>query len=123
MKAKEICQQFIYTRLAEPSTGHTDPYNLFAVILDSTAPYAKDIKSYYSASETKKWMLNLKLIDPTLNLRAASILKEYQKDLDTCRTSSTSATVTFFSNAEVALPKIGRVGDIIRLQYVSIFWC
>ena len=45
---KKYAQKLIYTELAKPSLGHTEPYNLFGIIIDSTYPYGKPQKSYLS---------------------------------------------------------------------------
>lgn len=38
---KQFTQKFVYTELAKPSLGHTEPYNLYGVITDASHPYSK----------------------------------------------------------------------------------
>ena len=70
--ANSFTQKFIYTELAKPSLGHTEPYNLFGVIMDATLPYQKQKNSGYgSAGKQNQLMCHLKIIDQSLNIRAA----------------------------------------------------
>ena len=58
-------QKFHYSTLTEPDPGHHEPKNIFAVIIDIRVPYMQG----------DKWMLNLKVVDHTINQRATSILQ------------------------------------------------
>jgi len=45
MSSNCVTQKFIYTELAKPSLGHTEPYNLFGVVIDANTPYVRDNKN------------------------------------------------------------------------------
>ena len=75
--SKRFNQKFIYTELAKPSLGHTEPYNLFGVIIDATLPYTKP-KIDMTSKKQPFSMSTLKMIDPSLNIRAAQILKDFE---------------------------------------------
>ena len=76
---RKYTQKFVYTELAKPSLGHTEPYNLFGVIIDATYPNNK-CKNNFSTDKKPmtRWMASIKLIDPSLNQKAAQILKDYK---------------------------------------------
>ena len=132
----KYAQEFIYTDLAKASLGHTEPYNLFGVVIDSTFPYSREAKfnPNFKQKDNKpnlRWMVNMKMIDPSLNMKAAQILKEfesgseansksYQKNKSSSglnyRYSNTYANVTFFGNEDTDMPRVARVGDILRIQ-------
>lgn len=78
MKWEDYQQRYVYTRLGDASVGHTDPYSIYGVVLDATAPYVKN-KPY----------CNVRLIDPSLNQRAASLVSNR---------ANTFATCSFFAN-------------------------
>ena len=119
MSAKRFNQKFVYTELAKPSLGHTEPYNLFAVIIDATQPYMKQ-KAPNQIKQPMS-MCNIKMIDPSLNIRAAQILKDFETKKNTKFTANatTQANLTFFGYDQKQLPKVLRVGDIIRIQNVN----
>ncbi len=37
-----LCQKYAYTALGEASLGHTEPYNIYGVVQDASAPYIKN---------------------------------------------------------------------------------
>ena len=66
---KRYNQKFVYTELAKPSLGHTEPYNIFGVIIDATYPYSKVSKNSFGDQKNVKarWIVNIKIIDVSLN--------------------------------------------------------
>lgn len=59
--ATKYTQKFIYTELAKPSLGHTEPYNIFGVIIDANLPYTKQ-KNPNSTKQPPS-MCMIKMID------------------------------------------------------------
>ena len=68
----------MYTELSKPSLGSLEPYHVYGVVIDATLPYIKN----------NKYVCTLKIIDHTLNLKAASIVNQV--------TTNTYISVTFF---------------------------
>lgn len=113
--SKKYNQKFIYTELAKPSLGHTEPYNLFGVIIDATCAYSKQ----RDPKQKPMWICGVKMIDQSLNVKAAQILKDYDQKQTFTNNSSTFANLTFFGFQESFVPKIFKVGDILRVQHVN----
>ena len=88
-------------QLSEPQPGQYEPSNLFAVIIDFPVVY----------SNGDKHMLNLKVIDPSLNQKASNIVGPNQN-----QSNNVFAAFSFFANDKLHLPQVNRIGDIIRVQ-------
>ena len=82
--------------------GHTEPYNLFGVVIDSTLPYAKrkmteeSPEKPDSRKKNPMAMCTLKMVDHSLNIKAAQILKDFKGAGNQYQNSSTQAKLTFF---------------------------
>mmetsp|Transcript_17097 Transcript_17097/g.12146 ORF Transcript_17097/g.12146 Transcript_17097/m.12146 type:complete len:109 (-) Transcript_17097:1336-1662(-) len=100
-----INQKYVYAPLAETAMGHTEPYNIYGVIIDASAPYMKN-----------KCLCNLKIIDVSLNLKAA----ELHRTSDGGTVANTHVTLSCFANNTQDLPLILHVGDIIRFHRVNV---
>lgn len=90
----------IFTPLGECAVGHTEAYNVYGVVIDSTAPY-------YKCKPT----VCVRLIDPTLNMECA------QSNGDRAQTF---ATLQLFANERGKLPHVLHVGDIMRFNKVNV---
>ena len=113
MESKYSKDTIEYTQLKKVSIASANNYSFYAVVLDATAGYKK-----YS-----NWICSLRIIDPTCT---------YEGNDDTEGTESTKSGkqsqnkgnmvtnsnywwVTLFSNDLKQLPKIRKVGDIVRI--------
>ena len=64
-KFQSYAQKYVWTPLSSLALGSTDPYHIYGVVIDATAPYIKN-----------KPCCNVRIIDQTLNLRAANDTKQ-----------------------------------------------
>ena len=60
LKFESYSQQYVYTKLGEAAAGHTEPYNIYGIVLDAGAPYVKNRPT-----------CTVRLIDQSLNQKAA----------------------------------------------------
>ena len=67
-------QKFIYTQLAKASVAATEPYNIYGVIIDATAPYRQGD----TMSGMQRHMVSIKIVDASLNVKSAQIIKDYE---------------------------------------------
>ena len=91
--AEIIEQKFNYSTLLQPIPGQHEPSNIFGVVIDFPVAYQ---------TESEKWMLNLKIIDPSLNQRATHTIESkdnYKKGKKTGDSLVTNnyAGITFFA--------------------------
>ena len=78
--------RYVYTPLGEASLGHTEPYNVYGVVLDASAPYIKN-----------KPTCQVRLIDRSLNQRAAG-LNPSSDFAGKAANASTYGAVQFYAN-------------------------
>jgi len=90
----------VFTPLGEAAAGHTEPYNIYGVVIDAISPYVKN-----------KPTCQVRLIDQSLNLKAAAL---------TGNSATTFASVQFFANEISKLPHILQIGDIVRITKVNV---
>eukprot|EP01022_Parablepharisma_sp_SALTPOND_P004155 TRINITY_DN1183_c0_g1_i1.p1 TRINITY_DN1183_c0_g1~~TRINITY_DN1183_c0_g1_i1.p1 ORF type:complete len:491 (-),score=80.70 TRINITY_DN1183_c0_g1_i1:3175-4647(-) len=83
--------QYTYSKLNEIAKGAKDRINLYAVVLDSSAPYYMESISKYQCT--------MKLIDPTMNPEKGEPM-----------------TATIFAKTSAQIPHVTKVGSIIRLH-------
>ena len=76
----------MYTALGEASLGHTEPYNIYGVVMDASAPYVKN-----------KPTAQVRLIDRSLNQRAAGVGIDTTSKVASSN-ASTYAAVQFYAN-------------------------
>ena len=85
-----------YTKLEDLFKGELERVNLYAVIMDASAPYYLDA--------VHKYLCTAKLIDNTINPR------------DSTSGKPAFLSVTFFANNKGEIPQASRIGSIIRIH-------
>lgn len=90
----------MYTPLGEAAAGHTESYNVYGVVIDAISPYIKN-----------KPTVQVRIIDPSLNLKAAGLTGGF---------AATYASCQVFANESNKLPLVLYVGDIIRFNKVNV---
>ena len=69
-------QKLIYSPLSRASLGATEQYNIYGVVIDATAPFLQG----ETAKGYDRYMVSAKIVDQSLNIKAAQILKDFQNE-------------------------------------------
>ena len=97
---KSSAKKIDYPALSKTSSATNGEYSFYAVILDATSPYKKQVTS----------LCSLRIIDPSVHYpEEGAVDKEHNAAV------SQYCTVTLFSKEMRNLPRVNRVGDIIRV--------
>ena len=63
----------MYTSLGEAAAGHTESYNIYGVVIDAISPYIKN-----------KPTCQVRLVDPSLNIKAAGFTGTFATTYASC---------------------------------------
>ena len=109
--------------LSKISVASSKNYSFYAVVLDATAGYKK----------YENWILSMKIIDPSCyysnndetESTDSSVTPHKNKSSQSkanMTTNSSYWSVTLFSKNCNQLPKIRKVGDIVRILNATVIW-